>query len=177
MIVWIRSCADLKVDDGRGATEEADEARVEGKGGGERCQAQIACVRVECPTGIGMEEESEGGEFGHLLECAREKIVGEVRLFVVDRDGESSNMAGGVWASGEGIEDREVVGCGGDGDVPVQGTVGDGVEGVAGACDGDEIWDGEKAADGVQELWREGGGGHDSLEEEEGQRSEGEIYI
>lgn len=42
----------------------------------------------------------------------------------------------------------------------VQCAVGHGVEGVARACDGDEVWGGEETADGVQELGGEGRGGH-----------------
>lgn len=50
--------------------------------------------------------------------------------------------------SGEVIEDREVAGCMGDGDAPMQGTICNGVEGVAGTsrCYGDEIWSGEKVS-------------------------------
>ena len=90
--------------------------------------------------------------------------------------GESSNMGGGVWESGEGIEDREVVSSGGNRDVTVQGAVGDGVEDEVCACDGEEISGGEVAADGVQELWREGERGH-GVRICRRERSGGEFYI
>jgi len=79
---------------------------------------------------------------------------------MVEGDGERPDVGGGVWESGEGIEDGQVVGSGGNRDVSVEGALCDGVEDEVCACDGDEICGGEVAADGVQELWREGERGH-----------------
>ena len=41
------------------------------------------CLGVEDPTSIRIEEEGEGGEFGHLLEGSREEIVEGMGLLVV----------------------------------------------------------------------------------------------
>ena len=79
---------------------------------------------------------------------------------MVNGDGKCPNVGGGVWTSGEGVEDGQVVGGGGNGDGSVERALGHGVEGVVCACDGEEIGGGEVAADGVQELWRESGRGH-----------------
>lgn len=62
-------------------------------------------LRVEDPTGIGIEEEGEGAEFGHLLKGFCEEIVKCVMLLSMHGYGEASNMAGGVWANSEGVED------------------------------------------------------------------------
>lgn len=75
---------------------------------------------------------------------------------MVNGDGEGSNVGGGARTSSEGGEDGQVVGGGGNRDVPVQGALCYGVEGVACACDRDKIGGGKETADGIQELWREG---------------------
>lgn len=95
-----------------------------------------------------------------MLEGFCEEGVEGVWLLVVDGEGEGSDMGGGVRTSGEGGEDGEVIGRGGDGDGSVERALSYGVEGVVCACDGEEIVGGEVAADGIQELWREGEGGH-----------------
>lgn len=150
----------MELDNCRGAAKEVDDVGVERERGGKGGKVQIAGLGVEDPAGLWVEGEGEGGELGHLREGFCEEGVEGVRLLVVDGDGEGADMGGGVWACGEGGEDGEVVGGGGNGDVSVERALCYGVEGVACACDGDEIGGGEETADGVQELWREGGGGH-----------------
>lgn len=81
-------------------------------------------------------------------------------LLIANVDGEGSNMCRYVRTSNEGIEDREVVGDGGNRDVSVQGALSHGIEGVVRTCYGDEIGGGEEATDGIQELWRESRWGH-----------------
>lgn len=108
------------------------------------------CFGVEDPTGIRIEEESEGGECSHLLEGPREEIVEGVGLLIVYGHGEGSNVVCNVWMSSEGAENGEAVGGGGDWDVLVERAEGDGVEGVVDTCKSNEIVDGEEAADGVQ---------------------------
>ena len=63
------------------------------------------CLRVEDPTGIHIEEESEGDELSHLLEGSRKEVVEGVRLLIVHSYGEGSNVVGSVWTSSKGIED------------------------------------------------------------------------
>lgn len=83
-----------------------------------------------------------------------------MRLLIANVDGEGSNMCRYVGTSKEGIKDREVVGDGGNCDLSVECALSHSIEGVVGACYGEEIGGGEKAADGIQELWRESGRGH-----------------
>ena len=166
----------MELDNCRCAAEEVGEVCVEGERGRKRNEAEIAGLGVEDPTGICVEDEGEGGELGHLLEGFCEEGVEGVWLLVVDGDGEGSDEGGGVRTCSEGGEDGEVVGGRGYGDVSVEGALCHCVEGVVCACDGEEIEGGEVAADGVQELWREGEGGHGVRIREERRRRE-RFYI
>ena len=112
-----------------------------------------------------------------MLEGFCEEGVEGVWLLMVDGDGEGADVGGGVWACSECIEDGEVIGDGGNRDESVEGALSHRVEGVACTCDGEEIWGGEEAADGVQKLWREVGRGHGELDmQEERAEAEGDLY-